>query len=235
MKKFGIIIAIEEYSSAVVPQLNAIEFAINDANSIKKVFQEQFYIEDRNLVFLTNESASKSSIEKEVRGIFKELCIDDECYFYYVGHGFNAKLQNRITCWDTDNLCLEETSLSLEEILLEPLRKVQCQKSFIFIDSSAEELKAKNKLKTLASNLIESEYSELVRKHPFYSFFLSCYPGEKSFNAAKVKHGIWAYHLINALNGKDDSAIDRDNAITNSTLAKYLSTKIPEYITIVSK
>lgn len=231
MKKIGIIIAIEEYSSAVLPQLASIEFAINDAQSIKKAFSEQLYIEDDSLIFLTNEKASKDEIEKEVGNLFKRLSSEDECYFYYVGHGFNSKSQNRITCWDTDNSNLDETSLSLEEILLTPLREIQCKKSFVFIDSSAEELKSKNKLKTAASNLIETEYSELVRKYPLYSFFLSCYPGEKSFNSAKIKHGLWAYHLINALNGKDDSAIDRDNAITNISLSKYLSTKIPQYIT----
>jgi hypothetical protein len=231
MKKFGIIIAIEEYSSAVLPQLSNIEFAINDANSIKKTFSEQLYIEDDNMVFLTNEKASKASIEKEVSNIFKRFTSDDECYFYYVGHGFNTNSKNRITCFDTDNSNLEETSLSLDQVLLTPLKKSECKKSFIFIDSSAEELKSKNKIKAAASNLVETEYSELVRKSPGHSFFLSCYPGEKSFTSAQTKHGIWAMHLINAMNGKDDSAIDRDNAITNISLNKYLSTRIPQYIT----
>jgi hypothetical protein len=231
MKKFGIIIAIEEYSSAVLPQLSNIEFAINDANSIKKTFSEQLYIEDDNMVFLTNEKASKASIEKEVSNIFKRFTSDDECYFYYVGHGFNTNSKNRITCFDTDNSNLEETSLSLDQVLLTPLKKSECKKSFIFIDSSAEEMKSKNKIKAAASNLVETEYSELVRKSPGHSFFLSCYPGEKSFTSAQTKHGIWAMHLINAMNGKDDSAIDRDNAITNISLNKYLSTRIPQYIT----
>lgn len=231
MKKFGIIIAIEEYSSAVLPQLSSIEFALNDANSIKKAFSEQLYIEDENLLFLTNEMANIATITSEVTKLFKRFTPSDECYFYYVGHGFNSKAQNRITGWDTDNSNLEETSLSLSELLLIPLKNHECKKSFIFIDSSAEELKSKNKLRTAASNLVEKEYSELVRNFPGNSFFLSCYPGEKSFSSPQAKHGIWALHLINAMNGKDDSAIDRDNAITNISLNKYLSAKIPQYIT----
>lgn len=231
MKKFGIIIAIEEYSDTVLPQLSNIDFAINDANSIKKAFSEQLYIEDANMIFLTNERATKTIIEKEIRNIFKKFTTDDECYFYYVGHGFNTKSQNRITCWDTDNSSLEETSLSLDEILLTPLKNSECKKSFIFIDSSAEELKSKNKMKTAATNLNEKEYSELVRSFPGNSFFLSCYPGEKSFSSAQAKHGIWALQLVNAMNGKDDNAIDRNNAITNVSLNKFLSTKIPQYIT----
>jgi len=231
MKKIGIIIALQEYSGEVMPRLSNVEFATNDATAIKKAFSDQLFIENENLIFLTNEKASKANIEAEITNIFKDFSKTDECYFYYVGHAFNTKSQNRITCWDTDNTNLEETSLSLEEILLSPLRKSECRKSFTFIDSSAEDLKAKNKLRTLADNLSEKEYSELVRKSPGHSFFSSCYPGEKSFSSAQAKHGIWALHLLNAINGKDDGAIDKNNAITNISLNKYLSTKIPQYIT----
>ena len=206
MTKFGIIIAIEEYSSAVIPKLCNIEFALNDAISIKKAFSEQLYIENDNMVFLTNEKATKAQIEREVSSLFKRFTPNDECYFYYTGHAFNTKSQNKITCWDTDNAILEETSLSLDEILLTPLRETECRKSFIFIDASAEELKSKNKLKNYSNN-------------------------SKKMTSAQAKHGIWALHLINALNGKDDSAIDKNNAITNISLNKYLSAKIPQYIT----
>ncbi len=231
MNKFGIIIAIEDYSDKVFPQLSKIDFAINDASSMKKIFTEQLYIEESNIIFLANEDASKANIQNNLDLLFQKFTPNDECYFYYIGHGFNTKTKNRITCWDTDNLILDESTLSIEDILIAPLRKSECKKSFIFIDSSAEEIKSKNKLKEAASNLIETEYSELVRKFPGNSFFLSCYPGEKTFSSAQVKHGIWTYHLLNALNGKDESAIDKNGFITNISLSHFLSMKIPQYIT----
>jgi hypothetical protein len=231
MKKYGIIIAIEEYSNSIFPPLSKIEFASNDALSIKKAFTEQLFIEDSELIFLTNEKATRTEIINASKKIFLQFTSIDECYFYYVGHGFHSNSQNRITCWDTDNSQLEETSLSLDEILLKPLKNLECKKSFIFIDSSAEELKSRNKLKSAASNLIEKEMSELVREYTGNSFFLSCFPGEKSHSSAQAKHGIWALQVLNAMNGKDDSAIGKNNAITSSSLAKFLATKIPQYIT----
>ena len=231
MKKIGIIIAIEEYSSTVIPELAKIEFALNDAHSIKKAFIDQLYIEEENLVFLINEQANKSNIEKKLENILSHLSAADECYFYYVGHGFNTKSKNRLTCFDTDNSELEETSLSIEEILLTPLKNSNCKKSFIFIDSSAEELKSKNKVRSSASNLVEKEYSELVRASSAHSIFLSCYPGENSFTSPQAKHGIWALQILNAINGKDDTAIGKDNVISNISLGKFLSNKIPQYIT----
>ncbi len=231
MKRFGIIIAIEEYSSVNVPELAKIEFAVNDAISIKTAFMNQLFIEADELVFLTNENASKANIEKSLTNVFARFASDDECYFYYAGHGFNSQSKNRLTCWDTDNANLDETSISIEEVLLSPLKEVECKKSFLFIDSSAEELKSRNKMKTAAGNLVEKEYSELVRAFPGNSLFSSCYPGEKSFSSAQAKHGIWCLQVLNAINGKDDVALDKNNAITNISLGKFLSSKIPQYIT----
>lgn len=231
MKKYGIIIAIENYSPHSLPELKKIEFAVNDANSIKKAFVDQLYVEEDNLAFLTDEAATKDAILKATQNIFSRIGSGDEFYFYYAGHGFNTNSRNHITCYETDNSNLEETSLSLEEILLGPLKDSQVKKSFIFIDSSAEELKSINKMRSAASNLMEKEYSELVRSNPAHSVFLSCFPGEKSFQSAQTKHGIWALHILNAINGKDDAAIGKDEVITNVSLSKFLSAKIPQYIT----
>ena len=81
MKKFGIIIAIEEYSTAVVPELAKIEFAVNDANSIKKAFIDQLYVEEENLIFLVNEEAKKLDIERKLENMFARFSASDECYF----------------------------------------------------------------------------------------------------------------------------------------------------------
>ncbi len=231
MKRFGIIIAIEEYSSVNVPELAKIEFAINDANSIKAAFTNQLFIEANQLVYLTNESANKANIEKSLTNLFSSFAPDDECYFYYVGHGFNTKSKNHLTCWDTDNSNLEETSIAIDDILFSALRAVECKKSFLFIDSSASEIKSRNKIKAAASDLVEKEYSELVRSYPGNSIFLACMPGEKSFSSNQAKHGIWNLQLLNAINGKDDVALDKNNSVTNISLGKFLSSKIPQYIT----
>lgn len=231
MTRYGIIIAIENYSPASVPELKKIDFAANDAHSIKKAFNEQLHIEDSEFIYLVNDQATKANIERTIQNLFSRFASDDECYFYYAGHGYNTKNQNRFTCWDTDNSNLDETSFSIEEVLLTPLKESKSKKGFIFIDASAEELKSKNKVRASANNLIEKEYSEFVRGVPGYSFFMSCYPGENSFASVQTKHGIWALHLLNAINGKDDAAIDKNNVISNISLSKYLSAKIPQYIT----
>lgn len=229
MTKFGIIIAIEEYSAA--SDFSKIEFAVNDANSIKKAFIDQLYIEEKNIIFLINKNSIKIDIETKIKEMFARISTSDECYFYYIGHGFNIKSQNYITCWDTENSNLEKTSLAISEILLTPLKNSACSKSFIFIDSSAEELKSKNKMEPAVGNLVEKEYSELVRASFAHSIFLSCYPGEKSFTSSQAKHGIWTLQILNAINGRDDAAIGSDNIISNASLGKFLSLKTPQFIT----
>lgn len=42
--------------------------------------------------------------------------------------------------------------------------------------------------------------------------------------------GIWTYHLIQALQGDAEGALDRDRFITGDSLKNYLTVAIPAYI-----
>jgi hypothetical protein len=81
MKNYGLIIAIEDYSKEVLPELSKIEFALSDATSIRKVFNEQLQIDEDNITFLTNENASRSNIQKASKNIFTRMGTDDTFYF----------------------------------------------------------------------------------------------------------------------------------------------------------
>lgn len=229
MKKFGIIIAIETYANETIPSLSKIEFAANDANSIQKIFKDQLYIENDDIALLVNENATKSKVLEASLKIFEKMSSDDELYFYYVGHAYAAKGKNQLTFWETNLQDLFDSSMSMEELIFKKLKERSIQKSFIFIDSSAEELKTK--ASGIVDNLNDSEYSDLVRVLPKTSIFLSCYVGEKSFPSIQNKHGIWALQLINALNGAEVNAIDKNSMITNQSLANFLANKVPQFIT----
>ena len=43
-------------------------------------------------------------------------------------------------------------------------------------------------------------------------------------------HGIWTFHLIQALQGDAERAIDRERFITGDSLKNYLSLAVPIYI-----
>ena len=60
---------------------------------------------------------------------------------------------------------------------------------------------------------------------------MSCSPGEKSYSNDILKHGIWTYHLIEALKGNIPDAILREQFITDNSIKNYLAVAVPRFIT----
>ena len=60
--------------------------------------------------------------------------------------------------------------------------------------------------------------------------FFACSPNEKAYPSDALMHGIWTYHLIQALQGDAEGALDRDRFITGESLKNYLTVAVPAYI-----
>jgi len=60
---------------------------------------------------------------------------------------------------------------------------------------------------------------------------MSCSPGEKSYPSNLLKHGIWTYHLTEAIKGNVEEALVKDEFLTDTSLKNYLSYKVPKFIT----
>ncbi len=60
--------------------------------------------------------------------------------------------------------------------------------------------------------------------------FFACLPNEKAYPSDALMHGIWTYHLIQALQGDAEGAMDRDRFITGDSLKNYLALAVPAYI-----
>lgn len=230
-KKIGVIIAIENYCAANKPKIMKVDYALNDAHAIKETFIKQLDIEENNIHFWIEEDANRNTIINELSYLILQLDTKDELYFYYAGHGFYSGASNKLSCWDTHLSNLETTTICVRENLLDPLRQSKCKKSFIFIDACAENILSKNNARTLVSSFNEKEFKDFISNSTGHSCFFSCKPGQKSYPSTNDKHGLWTLHLLKALNGEAEEAIDNHNIITNLSLAEYLADRVPKYLT----
>lgn len=57
------------------------------------------------------------------------------------------------------------------------------------------------------------------------------HPGQKSYSHAKLGHGVWSYHLVQALSGKEQAAIDAHDVITDASLRDYLGDSVRQFVT----
>lgn len=230
-KTFAVIIAIENYVERDSNTIPPVKYASNDALKFQQTLIQKMGVDKDNIRFFNNNDALKANLENELKGLFFQLTENDRLIFYYAGHGFHNGIINYLTTYDTHPSNYLNTTVSLREVLLDPLKQSHCKNALIFIDACAEHLSDDNRRNHI-SNINEEEIRLIVNEHPSYNIFLSCQTGESSYSCDKLKHGVWTHHLIQSLSGNVQEAFykNQHNLITDRSLSDYLSKSVSKYV-----
>jgi hypothetical protein len=224
----AVLIGIETYQKQGI---SSVQFAQADATAMKDVLVQHFGVPAENISLWLDSDATRSAFENDLPYTIRQLSPGDRFIFFYAGHGFYANGTNRLTTWDTHPSNLAGTTVSLEEVLLKPLKEQQGIKSLVFIDACAADLKTSvEQARDMVSDLTPMEFEALVQSADHAAVFFACSPNEKAYPSDALMHGIWTYHLIQALQGDAEGALDRDRFITGESLKNYLTVAVPAYI-----
>jgi hypothetical protein len=223
-----VIIAIEKYRHA---DINQVHYAGNDAMAFQKLLREQFNVPIENITCWINENATKSFVEEELPYKIRQLTENDTFIFYYAGHGFHNSEGNRLTVWDSHKSNLTGTTVTVNQVLLEPLKSSACKQSMIFLDACADYISDTLVGRDMISSMSTKEFAEFGSSDKFHAIFHSCSEGQKSYPCEDLQHGVWTWHLIEALKGNKPEAIYKGIYITDQTLQNYLRVAVPKYIT----
>ncbi|MDO8447989.1 MAG: caspase family protein [Rhodoferax sp.] len=220
---FGFLIAVEKYQDVGI---NAVRFAENDATGLRDAL-ELHGLNMANTVLLLSAQATKNRIESEIRRVCKTVRDGDTLYFFYAGHGFSNNSKNYITCHDTVLKDLAPTSIELQGLFTE-LARSACRKIILFLDSCHSGLEIDDRMRSILSDLSDDDFRNFCQSAEHHQAFSACKPDEQSRSALYLKHGIWTYHLLEALNGRDKAALERGKFLTASSLQTYLSSTVPK-------
>jgi len=224
----AVLIGIETYQKQGI---SSVQFAQADAAAMKDVLVQHFGVPAENITLWLDSDATRSAFENDLPYTIRQLSPGDRFIFFYAGHGFYALGTNRLTTWDTHPSNLAGTTVSLEEVLLKPLKDRQDLDSLVFIDACAADLKTSvEQARDMVSDLTPTEFEALVQSTDHAAAFFACSPNEKAYPSDALMHGIWTYHLIQALQGDAEGALDRDRFITGESLKNYLTVAVPAYI-----
>lgn len=218
--KFALIVAVEHYSDPKIPR---VEFAEADATAFGSAIRLHGYDDAKTLL---SAKATKSSIESHLRRGIQRLTADDEFIFYYAGHGFSNNGHNFITCSDTDISDLDKTSVSLQEVF-DLIEKSPCKRVAVFLDCCESGITRLTKRRGIYGAMSENELDEFFRGSEYRVCFSACKTAESSYPSTALKHGIWTYHLIEALSGDAPKALEKGHRLTAMSLQNYLSDTVP--------
>lgn len=222
--KFALIIGIEEYQNK---NIRRVDYAEADAKEIQASLELHGFKDES--VLLLSSSATKATIESNLRRICSFLTELDEFYLFFAGHGFSENGRNYITCFDTQIGDIIKTSISLQDIFRQ-IRDTACKHVILFLDSCHSGLDIDDKMRGIFTTMTESEISDFFKASEYQVGFASCKSDEYSYPSGVLRHGIWTYHVIKALNGESQSALDERNLLTADSLQSYLSKEVPRIV-----
>lgn len=225
---YAVLIGIEKYQQS---RIDPVQFAQADVLAMKQLLIDSLDISAENITVWLNSQATKAVFKNDLPYLIRQLQEGDRFVVFYAGHGFFSNGTNRLTTWESHPDNLEETTVSLEEVLLGPLRALPTVSALVFIDACAANLKASApQARDIISDMNPVEFDRLVRSSLQSGIFFACSPNEKAYPSQQLQHGIWTAHLLKALSGEAESAIHRERWITGDSLRNYLAEAVPEFI-----
>jgi uncharacterized caspase-like protein len=224
-ESFALVVGVEEYQDKIIPN---VEFAGKDAYELSSSLVPLGYPIDHQFV-MVNDKATKATIESKVRRLARRVEEDDNLILFYAGHGFAAQGHNYITCYDTQHDDLTNTSISLQ-LIFDKLLGSKCKHIVIFLDSCHSGMPINDKMRDILTDMSVQDLREFFGKSEYCVGFASCRDDEISYSSIALKHGIWTYHLIEALKGNASQVLNRDFMITGNALQAYLSTEVPKTV-----
>jgi hypothetical protein len=223
--QYAICIGVEKYTD---PKIRPVKYAENDANGVSAAFRG-FGVPPGNCTALINGSATKTKIESAVRMTCGHLAEEDELFFFYAGHGWADGKRNYVTCHDTVTTDISNTVVGLSWILDE-IKKSKCRKVWLFIDACHSGWEIDEGLRSLFDDMTDAEFKSFCSESEHHLAFSACKLDQSSYSTASLKHGIWTYHLLEALDGRAPKALERDRFVTGTSLQNYLRLVVPESV-----
>jgi hypothetical protein len=226
-------IGVETYQNP--PNRNAIgrvDYAETDADgfveTVRAIYEGDV---DVDVHLLKSTQASLTTIRDTTRYLLQGLAPSDLFMLFYAGHGFHGEGDNRLTAFDSNPDNLQDTTLNLSKEILRPLATSPCRRALLFVDACAVELSKAAKGRGIMHDLDAGEIEEMLDEADYIGVFLSCSPGEKSYGAPALKHGVFTAHLLQAFRGEVSDALESDRWLTDVSLRDWITREVKRYVT----
>ncbi len=210
-----------------------LNYAQSDASSIveKLVANGKTIFKSVNRLELYNEDATKENILKSFKAISARAKPEDVFVFYYAGHGtIDEEDDNEYYLVPTDVTKLYGDSEQLQQKgfsateLRASLTDVRSQKQMILMDACHSE----GALKSLNVRAAAADEKAIVQLARSSGVAVLASSGTKQFATEfeELKHGVFTYALMEALDGEADR--NNDNKLTVSEIKIFMDERVPE-------
>ena len=216
-ERAAVVIAVETFFEAGPP----VPYAAADAAELARALPAAGYAADK-CVLLAGHRTTKGVIESHLARLPKLVGKPDSLLVVVVSRAFAHKGRGYLACADTITPDLPGTSLALAD-LVAALHKTKVPEVTVLLDLDPLALPGD----LTPGGLDEGELAELFGESPACTALLAAAPGERSFEAPTLRHGVWRHHLLEAFTGKTRSGVSKDGTLTAAGLHAFLADAVP--------
>jgi len=216
----ALLIAVENFFEAASPM----PYAAADAAELHRALPAAGYNPEKCLL-LAGHRTTKAVIESHLARLSKLLGKPDSLLALVITRAFSHRGRGYLACADTLHSDLPGTSLSLAE-LFAAIHKTRCKEAALLLD--VDPLTIAGEL--APGGLNESELKKILDDSPCCTALLAASPGERSFESAALRRGIWRHHLLEAFTGKIRSGVARDGTLSAAALHAFLADAVPRTV-----
>ncbi len=213
----ALLIAVETFFEAAPP----VPYAAADAAEVLRALPAAGYDADR-CVLVAGHRTTKAGVESHLARLGKLVGKPESLLVLVVGRAFAHKGHGYLACADSLPADLPSTSVAVAD-LLAALHRTRCPDVTVLLDLDPLAVTGEPD----PSGLDEGELRKLFGDSSACVGLLAAAPGERSFESAQVRHGIWRSHLLEALTGKTRSGVGKDGTLTAAGLHAFLADAVP--------
>lgn len=213
----ALVIAVETFFEAGP----AVPYAAADAAELVRALPAAGYNPAKCLL-VAGHRTTKAAVESHLARLPKLLGKADSLLVLVVGRGFAHKGRGYLVCADSITPDLTGTALPVAD-LVAALHKTRIPEVAVLLD--LDPLAIQGEL--APSGLDEDELEKLFDESPACVALLAAAPGERSFESAQLRHGVWRSHLLEAFTGKTRSGVQPDGTLTAAGLHAFLADAVP--------
>ena len=236
---YALIIGISQYQNENIRKLN---YTHADAQAFHDLLidPQRAGFQKDNVRLLLDANATRHQILKSVnQWLFSRVAPDSTVMIFFAGHGGEeqdkcdpetGKKAYYFLPWDADPEDMATTGVSQADFQ-KLLRTLRSQRMVIFLDACHSSGVAKAGARDIAT--VAAPKYETFAEGEGRVVIAAAKPEQCSWEDQKLQHGIFTYHLLEALRGKADT--NGDGYVSIQEVVAYLQREVPRSVKLLGK
>ncbi len=228
---YALVIGIGDYQCENIRDL---EYTRADAKAFRDLLVDPDYVglPAENVMMLLDDEATLRGIKKAISGwLFTRAGEDSTVLIFFAGHGGNEAdktgteadgTAKYLLPWDAESDDLFSTALA-NTLFKSLLRTIRARRMVVFLDACFAAGVTQTDARDV--NTVVDPYRDLLQGEGRI-VIASAKPNQQSYEAETLQHGVFSYHLLEALRGKAD--VNDDGLVSVMDVFTYLQKAVPD-------